>query len=428
MADTLLIAQLANGFIVSGELIVLVFGAYFFYLFLQARDQLGRFTSAVAAIPSRFSIVLIFSFFFGSFLEGLAGFGIPAMLIAPVLLSLGFRPATSVVVPLAANTVSVTFGALGTPIKLGLGITDVEPIASQIVWFNALPILALPFLLALIYGQTEGEKVRWKHEWKMLFGAGIFFLVPYALTARISLEFPSVFGGLIGLVLFIRFCIPKECVPGKEIWFTTFYPYLLFIVLLVPAKFLLSKYEVEFGSGLRSVSLFQPGLIFVVTVMALAAGRASRGNLLPLASTTFLSIRNTMITILSLVCFSQIVQPGLTAVAASLLLHADAGIRPMLAPLIGVMGSFVTGSATMSVLLFERTFSEIAPSATWLTHAQALLTIGAAFGNAVSLQNIVMIKTAVPQPVSTTQTLFINTLFVLVLLVLVMLTGVYPTA
>jgi L-lactate permease len=414
---------LLNGIIVSFELALLIFGAYFFYLFLQSRNQLAPFTAAAAAFPSRFSVALIFCFYFGSFLEGLTGFGIPAMLVAPILLSLGYKPATSVVLPLAANTVSVTFGALGTAVKVGLGASVVSALSYHVVWFNALPILVLPFLLAWVYGRTEGEKIRWAKQWKMLLAAGIFYLVPYALAARVSLEFPSVAGGLAGLFLFVLTCIPRAQAPKAGVWVTTFSPYLFFVLLLLAVKFAAGSGQLHFHPELRPVSYFQPGLLFIVAVAILAVRGSRPTSVLHLlsgfAKDTFSVVRQSLITVLCLVCFSQIAQTLLTGFAGGLLADAGLALRSLLAPVIGVFGSFVTGSATMSNLLFQQSFVDVAGGAAPLATLHALLNIGSAFGNALSLQNIIMIKAAVRQPVSTTRILATNSAVVFFLLALV---------
>lgn len=56
-----------------------------------------------------YKLVIIVAWLFGSFLEGAAGFGTPAAIVAALLLALGF-PALS----------TVTFGAIGTPILIGV--------------------------------------------------------------------------------------------------------------------------------------------------------------------------------------------------------------------------------------------------------------------------------------------------------------------
>lgn len=110
-----------SGIVISIELGLLLFGAYLFYNTLHANSHFSDFIKITSSFPSKLFVIIILCVFMGSFMEGIAGFGIPAMLIAPLLMTLGFKPLTSIVLPLAANTIAVTFGALGTPLKIGFG-------------------------------------------------------------------------------------------------------------------------------------------------------------------------------------------------------------------------------------------------------------------------------------------------------------------
>lgn len=65
--------------------------------------------------------MVIVAWLFGSFLEGASGFGTPAAMCAPLLMVLGFPAMAAVVMALIADTSAVTFGAVGTPVLVGLG-------------------------------------------------------------------------------------------------------------------------------------------------------------------------------------------------------------------------------------------------------------------------------------------------------------------
>lgn len=93
--------SLANGSIISVELLLLLFGAYLFYNTLASRNHFWHFVKSTSKFPSRLSVAIMLCWFLGSFMEGIAGFGIPAMLIAPLMMAVGYRPLTSVVLPLA---------------------------------------------------------------------------------------------------------------------------------------------------------------------------------------------------------------------------------------------------------------------------------------------------------------------------------------
>jgi len=59
---------------------------------------------------------LIVAWLFGSFMEGAAGFGTPAVIAGPLLVALGFPPLAACVSALIIQSTPVTFGAVGTPI------------------------------------------------------------------------------------------------------------------------------------------------------------------------------------------------------------------------------------------------------------------------------------------------------------------------
>ena len=64
--------------------------------------------------------VILIAVVFSAFLEGAAGFGTPAAIAAPLLLSLGFPALAAAMVCLILNSFPVTFGAVGTPVWFGL--------------------------------------------------------------------------------------------------------------------------------------------------------------------------------------------------------------------------------------------------------------------------------------------------------------------
>src|SRR5699024_3070017 len=53
--------------------------------------------------------------------EGAAGFGTPAAVVAPLLLALGFPAIAAVLAGLIIQSTPVSFGAVGTPMVLGIG-------------------------------------------------------------------------------------------------------------------------------------------------------------------------------------------------------------------------------------------------------------------------------------------------------------------
>ncbi len=396
--------ELANAFVIWIELILLIFGAYLFYYTLSCNNHFISFTENISTISSRISVVIILCFFMGSFMEGIAGFGIPALLIAPLMLTVGFKPFTSVLLPLTTNTIAVLFGALGTPLKIGLGINSPNEVVIITLLLNALPTLFMPFILAYLLSKTEQLKIFWKKEWKLLLGAGVCFYVSFSLTGIFSIEFPSVVAGVLGVFLFGLLFIPtKEKISG-QIWRTTFSPYLFLITLLLAWKFISQDIQFSFWSNIKTISLYQPGLIFINTSVFLVLFFNSRkftSQLFSLVKATSFKIRIPAITILLLICFTQLIADSLSENIGAITATLNKSWQLVLYPLIGIAGSFFTGRATMSNLLFAESLSAM-PLAQ-KTLFTALLHSGSAFGNAISLQNIVMVKSVTSEKIPETK-------------------------
>ncbi|TJZ60048.1 L-lactate permease [Sphingobacterium olei] len=392
---------LISGSIISVELALLLFGAYLFYNTLSANGHFSKFMEVTSSLSSKLFVLIILCVFMGSFMEGIAGFGIPAMLIAPLLITLGFKPLTSIVLPLTANTTAVTFGALGTPLKVGLGIYESDSTVVFTLLLNSLPALAMPFLLAFLYSKTEQADVQWKKNWGMLLGAGFSFAVPYLLTGLLSVEYPSVVAGFVGLLLFASFFVPKNENPPFIFWMKTFYPYFLFVIFLLVAKYFLSSFYWNIDGSIRPLPLYQPGLVFIMTSIFYLCIIQKNKLVFQLGSQikeTFLKTGKATTTIFLLVCLSQLIQEDLSGITQQYYHGLNETTKIFVNPLIGVMGSFISGSATMSNLLFGEAIKSAESIGGTLPLFLALLHSGSAIGNSISLQNIIMVKSVVKEP------------------------------
>src|SRR5699024_7748115 len=64
--------------------------------------------------------IVIVAFLFGAIIEGAAGFGTPAAVTGPLMMALGFNPMAAATIALIADSAPVPFGAVGTPVVVGL--------------------------------------------------------------------------------------------------------------------------------------------------------------------------------------------------------------------------------------------------------------------------------------------------------------------
>ncbi len=70
--------------------------------------------------------IIIFGWIFASFLQGVAGYGVPIAVVAPLLVGLGFSPVVAVAVPAIGHSWSVTFGSMGASFQALMAVSGLE--------------------------------------------------------------------------------------------------------------------------------------------------------------------------------------------------------------------------------------------------------------------------------------------------------------
>ncbi|WP_203136486.1 L-lactate permease [Microbacterium sp. JZ31] len=124
----------------------------------------GRFDVIRASIagvsPDQRVQVLLISFAFGGFLEGAAGFGVPIAICAALLVQLGFGPVKAAMLSLVANVAAGAYGAIGIPVIVGaqVGGVDLARLSVQMVVVLQILALATPFLLVIILDGWRGVR------------------------------------------------------------------------------------------------------------------------------------------------------------------------------------------------------------------------------------------------------------------------------
>ncbi|MEX0930035.1 MAG: L-lactate permease [Balneolales bacterium] len=234
-----IIASSIQGLFVTFDILYIIFGAILLLNLLKYSGGIGVIRQSFADIsPDRRVQVVIIAWLFGSFLEGAAGFGTPAAIVAPLLLALGYPALAAVMLGMMVQSTSVTFGAAGTPILIGVqaGLESPEfaarlamsgmsmmdylmVISSHVAVLHALAGTLMPTLMVVMMTRFFGKNKSWKEGLSIfpfaLFG-GLAFTVPYALTGIfLGPEFPSLIGALVGLPVVIYaanrgFLIPDD--------------------------------------------------------------------------------------------------------------------------------------------------------------------------------------------------------------------------
>lgn len=238
-------AATANGLWVAGTLIYIIFGAILLLNTLQQSGAIRAIRRGFSDItPDRRVQVIIIAWLFGSFIEGSAGFGTPAAVAVPLMVGLGFPAMAAVVAGMIIQSTPVSFGAMGTPIMVGvntglsadpemaayaaqLGYAEWDQflafIATRIALIHAIAGTFIPLLVVGIMTRFFGKNRSFAEGfkmWKFAIFAAFAMTIPYLLVANfLRPEFPSLLGGLIGLAIVVSAAKAGFLMPAEdEIW------------------------------------------------------------------------------------------------------------------------------------------------------------------------------------------------------------------
>ncbi|MDC5855625.1 L-lactate permease [Vibrio europaeus] len=303
MSTTRVLASVFQGLGITVSVLWIVFGAIFLLNTLKHTGAISTIRNGFTNIsPDRRVQAIIIAWCFGSFIEGASGFGTPAAIAAPLLVAIGFPALAAVLMGMMIQSTPVSFGAVGTPIIVGVnkGLDThnigealiangstweayLQQITSSVALIHASVGTLIPVLMAMMLTRFFGKNRSWTEGLDILpfaIFAGLSFTIPYALTGVfLGAEFPSLIGGLVGLSIVVSaakhgFLVPKSTwdFEDENKWpaewlgslkidlddakakpmnmVLAWLPYVLLAVVLVA-----SRVSTEFKAMLRSVSL-----------------------------------------------------------------------------------------------------------------------------------------------------------------------------
>lgn len=372
--------------------------------------------------------VLMLVWGFGGLLEGMAGFGTAVAIPAAILISLGYKPVFSALVALIANTVPTGFGAVGVPVitlcneVAAGGVASPELIREVstycVVQLSPLFII-LPFIILTLTNRSRNAIGR--NLLISLWVGGISLATQYVVAMFLGAETPAIIGSvaaIIALLVYSKLFAPKKdngnvkhytAAETFRAWSVYFF-ILLFILLSGPLfpdinsflkSHLVSRVALPIyadGTTFNFGWISNAGLMLLLgtVIGGLIQGVSPRKLLVILARTT-VNLRKTVITIISLVSLASIMNyAGMIVVIASALAAVTGQLYPVFAPLIGAIGTFVTGSDTSSNILFAKLQANVAhqlnySNSDWLVAAN---TTGATGGKMISPQSIAIATAA----------------------------------
>jgi lactate permease len=414
-----LLGVLAEAGFITATILWILWPALALHHLQQHTGALDALRAALARLtPHPVLQALLIGWCVALFLEGAAGFGTPVALVAPLLVGLGVPPLQAVVLALLGHAAGVSFGALGTPVAAQSSLTGLT--GDAIAWRTAALNAAIAGLLMLFFvralrasgpalvlaGAAGAIRVgRWA-----TFATLAFVLPSVIIAVGLGPELPTLGGALLGALVF-AWAIRRASRPGPEmptctskgmpVW-RALAPYLVLVSLVLATRAVpqvsASLGEVALHWRLweryegRMQPILHPGTLLLAALLLGALFQARSLRVVgPALSASARRLLPVAVALLAMLCLSRLMlHAGMIAALQTAAVDGVGRAWPLLAPAVGALGSFVTGSATASNVLFSslqvQTAQALGLSTAWMAAGQG---VGAGIGNIVCPHNVV---------------------------------------
>lgn len=456
-------AYTITGFLSAFETLVIIFGAILIMNTLKRSGAMSAINGMFKGVTKDARILaIIIGWVFGAFIEGAAGFGTPAALAAPLLISVGFPPLAAAIVALICNSTPVCYGAVGTPTNtafatvkdaVAAGGADPDTWKMALTKWSAISMAVGAFFIVFVavcvlvklFGKNKSFKDALPCIPFIIFTVAVFDIIYLLIATFIGPELVSLVAAVITLFVSIGaakagFLQPKETwtFAPEETWdrswlsttevpepkvsdmplLKAFTPYIIIIAILVATRvcqnvgmgWANSMKAFAVGTGGSGVILglnwnwailWSPGVVFIIVALLTVAIQGMKGSEVSSAwKDTGKQVSGAAIALLfgvAMVNIFRYTNVSSDVMDGSMLLIMARGLAALaghayviVAPLIGVLGAFMSGSNTVSNTLFSSLQFE---TATILAMPQvfivALQNNGGAIGNMVCVNNVV---------------------------------------
>jgi len=384
-ADTLAYAH-TKALILSMDVLYIIWAAFLLY---RVTDEAGAIKTIGKLLPAltsdRGMQALLIGWIFASFLQGAGGFGVPVAITAPILIGLGFTPLSAVIIPSIGHGWAVTFGSLGSSFNALLSATgfDAATLAPESALFLGLACVLSGPMVAYAADGWSGVKRLFIPA--LLIGT-VMGGMQFAIAAVAGLWNLGAFtGGLAGLAVG-AWVVRRRAGTGQGVEiserkslllalsaYITLILMTIGILLIPPVKDFLGQVtiQVQFpetitslgyvssASTNRPIHIFtHAGAILVYTSLIsfaiyYRAGKYPLGAGKEILKATAKGMMSSSLSIALMVSMATIMQDsGMTETLAQGLANAVGNAFPLIAPWIGGIGAFMTGSNTNSNVVF----------------------------------------------------------------------------
>lgn len=417
-------------------IVLVIIAAIFVYnmtVHTGAMDVIKRQLTSVS--NDRRVLAILIAWCFGGFMEGMAGYGTAIAIPASMMFALGFNPVEAILMCLVADSYTTMFGAVGVPTQMVSDLTalDATMVSHAQILQAAVFMIICPFVIVMIAG--HGVKgLKGMVPFTLI--SGVSFLVPEYIAAKfMGPTLPVIVGAVVSLVCTFAFGMwqnkrketPDEYVMGEKKVakkdlddayedissqktglkgaFVAWSPFLFILIILLVVS--IPAIGGPLGSIKTAFHIYQnpdadpvyytikwintPGvLVFLAGILGAIVQKVSVKDFFKVLGATVKQMSKTIVTMMGvLACAKLMSYSGMTTTIAEFFVQTLGQYFPFVAPLIGAIGAFVTGSGTSTGALFgsiQKTAAlNIGASPEWMVAANS---VGVSAGKMIAPQSI----------------------------------------
>ncbi|MCL2070822.1 MAG: L-lactate permease [Oscillospiraceae bacterium] len=353
----------------------------------------------MAVLKDKFVAFVLLSWLFTGLLQGIAGFGIPSVIVAPILIALGFESVKSVSASLLGHSWAVTFGSMGAAFFVMQGITGIpEAELGFPMWvFNVVTRLLTGIGVCWIYNGAKGIKkgLSYVVPTSVVTAAVQYFLIRFGMYSVTTIL--TALSGIVFMFLLYKFrerfkntAVPPEhgntVVNGRKRLSLpqSVLPYVLILILLLSFQFiplsirqkvsiapnfpatattLEAAHEVPAALGYNPIRLFaHPAMVLIIAAVVACIiykktgiwdSKTYSGKVKGAAVKT---VKKGIPATLALLAFGHtsliMMDSGMMLILAKSIARLTGNFYPFAAPFIGTLATFLTGNNTNSNVMF----------------------------------------------------------------------------
>lgn len=388
-----------RAWLLAMDVLLIIWAAFLLYRVVDEAGAIRTIGQALPQLtPDRGMQALLIGWVFASFLQGVGGFGVPVAVIAPILVGLGFSPLTAVIIPSLGHGWAVTYGSLGSSFAALLAATRLP--AEQLAGPSALMLGISGLFVGWMCAHAAGGWAAVRRLFLVVVILGtVMGLAQYLVAVAGLWNIAAFAGGVTGLLAGFPLVYrprraavaanPGPTPAGEPIDLrrlgVALSGYLVLVVVILGVQFItplkellggvvvnirfpevstgvgllgLDPFTTPAGNGRQIVLLRHTGTILAYASLLAyliyrraglyrpgAPGRILRG--------TVNKVLSSSVSIASMVTMAVIMEnAGMTDTLARGLAEGVGRLFPAVAPWIGALGAFMTGSNTNSNVVF----------------------------------------------------------------------------